>query len=64
MAGELSTSTIAKVIGYSVDPFEYKDGFAIMNVRLFVPFKHHKSFTPEAVVECIHNLFEDAEDDD
>lgn len=63
MAGELRTSTIAKVIGYSVDPFEYKDGFAILNVRLFVPFNSVKGCSPETIVEIIENTFEDDSDD-
>ena len=59
-----ATNAIAKVVGYSVEPFEYKDGFAIMGIKLFVPFNSvvgFKTFNPEAVVEMVHDLFENFE---
>ena len=40
---------LAKVTGYSVEPFEYEDGFAVMNIRVFVPFSSPQGFDPIAL---------------
>ena len=54
---------LAKVTGYSVEPFEYKDGFAVMNIRVIVPFSSPQGFDPAAVVKEIRDMFEYSEDE-
>ena len=40
-----------------------KDGFAVMNIRVFVPFSSPQGFDPDAVVKEIRDMFEYSEDE-